>query len=85
MGCFLTFVRENGFAGEAGEAEEKLPPFGCSPEGEMFPSAGRSRTPIFRSKRSFARLDAFKGKVSFPGPRVFACFAPAVATFVFYQ
>ena len=51
----------------------------------MFSSASRSWSPIFRSKGSLARLDAFKGKVSFPGPRAFSCFAPAVATFVFYQ
>ena len=51
----------------------------------MFSSASRSSSPISRSKGSLARLDAFKGKVSFPGPRVFSCFAPAVATFVFYQ
>jgi hypothetical protein len=82
---FFSFGRENGFAGEAGEAEEKFPPFGCSPKGEMFSSASRSSSPISRSKGSLARLDAFKGKVSFPGPRAFPCFAPAVATFVFYQ
>ena len=51
----------------------------------MFSSAGCNPTPIFRSKGSLARLDAFGGKVSFPGPRAFSCFAPAVATFVFYH
>ena len=66
-------------------SRRKISPLRTKPKGEMFSSAGCNRTPIFRSKGSLARLDAFGGKVGFPGPHAFSCVAPAVATFVFYQ
>ncbi len=53
-------------------SRRKISPLRTKPKGEMFSSVGCNRTPIFRSKRSFARLDAFRGKVSFGGPsRIF--------------
>ena len=49
-------------------SRRKISPLRTKPKGEMFSSVGCNRTPIFRSKRSFARLDAFRGKVGFGGP-----------------
>ncbi len=85
MAHFLHSVEKTASPAKPAKPKKNFPPSDPWPKGEMFSSASRSWSPIFRSKGSLARLDAFKGKVSFPGPRVFSCFAPAVATFVFYR